>query len=102
MLVLCIDLIFLFNVLMWVEGMDCVSCVGKIEVVFVRMFDVFDICVNFMIEMFEFNLVFGLGIKVVDIERIIKSFGFGVFNICEFLFLFDVVVDVVFVLVMCN
>lgn len=82
------------NVSMRVEGMDCASCVGKIEVALARMPDVSDIRVNFTTEMLELNLVPGSGTKVADIERTIKSLGFGVSNTRELSSSSDVAVDV--------
>jgi Cd2+/Zn2+-exporting ATPase len=44
------------NVSMRVEGMDCASCVGKIEVALARMPDVSDVRVNFTTETLELTL----------------------------------------------
>ena len=68
------------NVSMRVEGMDCASCVGKIEVALARMPDVSDVRVNFATETLELTLAGGESTKVSDIERTIKSLGFGVSN----------------------
>ena len=71
------------NVSMRVEGMDCASCVGKIEVALARMPDVSDVRVNFTTETLELTLGAGALTKVADIEKTIKSLGFGVSNTRE-------------------
>ena len=71
------------NVSMRVEGMDCASCVGKIEVALARMPDVSDVRVNFTTETLELTLAAGAITKVADIEKTIKSLGFGVSNTRE-------------------
>lgn len=65
---------------MRVEGMDCASCVAKIEVALARMPDVSDVRVNFTAETLELTLAPGAASKVPDIEKAIKSLGFGVSN----------------------
>lgn len=69
------------NVSMRVEGMDCASCVGKIEVALARMRGVSDVRVNFTTETLELTLAAGAITKVTDIERMIRSLGFGVSDI---------------------
>ncbi|WP_082562795.1 MULTISPECIES: heavy metal translocating P-type ATPase [unclassified Rhizobium] len=66
------------NVSMRVEGMDCASCVGKIEVALARMRDVSDVRVDFTTETLELTLSPSLTTTVGDIERMIKGLGFGV------------------------
>lgn len=68
------------SVSMRVEGMDCASCVGKIEVALARMPDVSDVRVNFATETLELTLAGGANTKVSDIEKTIKSLGFGASN----------------------
>jgi len=71
------------NVSMRVEGMDCASCVGKIEVALARMPGISDTRVNFTTETLELTLAAGGATKVSDIEKTIKSLGFGVSNTRE-------------------
>jgi len=66
------------NVSMRVEGMDCASCVGKIEVALARMPEISDVRVNFTTETLELTLAANSNTKVGDIEKMIKSLGFGV------------------------
>jgi len=66
------------NVSMRVEGMDCASCVAKIEVALARIRDVSDIRVNFTTETLELTLAASSTTRVADIEKVIKSLGFGV------------------------
>jgi Cd2+/Zn2+-exporting ATPase len=63
---------------MQVEGMDCASCVGKIETALARMSGVSDIRLNFATEKLELTLAPDSAIQVGDIEKTIKSLGFGV------------------------
>jgi Cd2+/Zn2+-exporting ATPase len=65
---------------MRVDGMDCASCVAKIEVALARMPDVSDVRVNFTAETLELTLAPGSTTKASDIEKTIKSLGFGVSN----------------------
>ena len=60
--------------------MDCASCVGKIEVALARMPHISDVRVNFATETLELTLASGTSTKVSDIEKTIKSLGFGVSN----------------------
>ncbi|HEV2506089.1 heavy metal translocating P-type ATPase [Rhizobium pusense] len=82
------------NVSMRVEGMDCASCVGKIEVALARMPDVSDVRVNFTTETLELTLAAGAITKVADIEKTIKSLGFGVSNTRELSASSDAAIDV--------
>src|SRR5690606_21112447 len=66
------------GVSMRVEGMDCASCVGKIETALARLPDVSDIQLNFATEKLELTLAPDSVTKVGDIEKIITSLGFGV------------------------
>ena len=63
---------------MQIEGMDCASCVGKIETALTRMDDVSDIELNFATERLELTLAPDSALQVSDIEKVIKSLGFGV------------------------
>ncbi|WP_083223656.1 MULTISPECIES: heavy metal translocating P-type ATPase [unclassified Ensifer] len=83
------------NVSMRVEGMDCASCVGKIEVALARMSDVSDVRVNFTTETLELTLAAGSIAKVGDIERMIKSLGFGVSDTRQMSSLSDAAVEAV-------
>ncbi|OCP19261.1 cadmium-translocating P-type ATPase [Ensifer sp. LC54] len=80
---------------MRVEGMDCASCVGKIEVALARMSDVSDVRVNFTTETLELTLAAGSIAKVGDIERMIKSLGFGVSDTRQMSSLSDAAVEAV-------
>lgn len=77
-----------------VDGMDCASCVGKIEVALARMPDVSDVRVNFTTETLELTLAAGAITKVADIEKTIKSLGFGVSNTRELSASSDAAIDV--------
>src|SRR3546814_8663923 len=61
-----------------IEGMDCASCVGKIETALARMPGVFDVRLNFATEKLELALAPDSSTQVGDIEKTIKSLGFGV------------------------
>lgn len=61
-----------------VEGMDCASCVAKIETALARMPGVSDIRLNFATEKLELTLAPDSVTQVGDIEKTIKSLGFGV------------------------
>lgn len=61
------------NVAMRVEGMDCASCVGKIETALARTPGVSDVRVNFTTETLELNLASGSSTQLRDIEKTIKS-----------------------------
>lgn len=66
------------NVSMRVDGMDCASCIGKIETALVRMPGVSDVRINFATETLELTLASGTATRVGDIERTVKNLGFGV------------------------
>ncbi|WP_304528617.1 heavy metal translocating P-type ATPase [Pollutimonas subterranea] len=61
-----------------VEGMDCASCVGKIETALTRMPGISDIRLNFATEKLELTLAPDSATQISDIEKTIKSLGFGV------------------------
>ena len=61
-----------------IEGMDCASCVGKIETALARMPGVFDIRLNFATEKLELTLANDAATQPSDIEKTIKSLGFGI------------------------
>ena len=66
------------DVSMQVEGMDCASCVGKIETALARMTGVSDIRLNFATEKLELTLAPDSTTQISDIEKTISSLGFGV------------------------
>ncbi|OXL26123.1 heavy metal translocating P-type ATPase [Psychrobacter sp. DAB_AL32B] len=61
-----------------IEGMDCASCVGKIETALARMPGVSDIQLNFATEKLELTLAPDATTQVDDIEKTIKRLGFGI------------------------
>lgn len=61
-----------------IEGMDCASCVGKIETALARMPGVSDIQLNFATEKLELTLAPDATTQVNDIEKTIKRLGFGI------------------------
>ena len=61
-----------------IEGMDCASCVGKIETALSRMPDVSDIQLNFATEKLELTLAPDGATQFVDVEKTIKRLGFGI------------------------
>ena len=61
-----------------IEGMDCASCVGKIETALARMPGVSDIQLNFATEKLELTLSSDTATQASDIEKTIKSLGFGI------------------------
>ena len=61
-----------------IEGMDCASCVGKIENALVRMPGISDIRLNFATERLELTLAPDSVTQTGDIEKTIKSLGFRV------------------------
>lgn len=68
-----------FNrIAMQVKGMDCASCVGKIEKALERMSGISDIQLNFATERLELTVAPDATIQVGDIEKTIRSLGFGV------------------------
>ena len=61
-----------------IEGMDCASCIGKIETALKRMPGVSDVELNFATETLELSLAPGAPTQASDIEKTIKSLGFGI------------------------
>ena len=61
-----------------IEGMDCASCVGKIETALARMPGVSDIRLNFATEKLELTLTPDGATQFSDIEKTIKRLGFGI------------------------
>lgn len=61
-----------------IEGMDCASCVGKIETALVRMPGVSDIQLNFATEKLDLTLASDAATQLSDIEKTIKRLGFGI------------------------
>lgn len=66
-----------------IEGMDCASCVGKIETALVRMPGVSDIQLNFATEKLELTLASDAATQLSDIEKTIKRLGFGISAITD-------------------
>ena len=69
------------NLSMHVEGMDCASCVSKIETALGRMTGVSDARINFATETLELTLAASAATQIGDIEKTIKSLGFGVSDV---------------------
>ncbi|WP_201614484.1 heavy metal translocating P-type ATPase [Psychrobacter sp. JCM 18902] len=61
-----------------IEGMDCASCVGKIERALIRMPGVSGVQLNFSTQKLELTLEPDTSTDVKDIEKTIKRLGFGV------------------------
>lgn len=61
-----------------IEGMDCASCVRKIETALTRMPGVSDIQLNFTTEKLELSLAPDSDTQCRDIEKTIKRLGFGI------------------------
>lgn len=61
-----------------IQGMDCGSCVGKVETALARMPGMSHVKVNFATEMLEFTLAPDSSTQVGDVEQAIKRLGFGV------------------------
>lgn len=61
-----------------IEGMDCASCVGKIETALARMPDVSDIQLNFTTEKLTLTLAPNGSTQFSDVEKTIKRLGFGI------------------------
>lgn len=61
-----------------IEGMDCASCIGKIETALKRMPGVSDVKLNFATETLELSLAPDAPTQASDIEKTIKSLGFGI------------------------
>nr|WP_306108845.1 heavy metal translocating P-type ATPase [Pseudomonas sp. CFSAN084952] len=69
------------NVSMRVEGMDCASCVGKIETALARMAGVSEARINFTAETLELTLASGGPTQLGHIEKTVKELGFGVSDV---------------------
>ncbi|QBP12543.1 heavy metal translocating P-type ATPase [Cupriavidus metallidurans] len=69
------------NLSMRVEGMDCASCIGKIETALGRMAGLSDVRINFTTETLELTLAPDTTTRVADVERTIKNLGFGVSDV---------------------
>lgn len=61
-----------------IEGMDCASCVGKIETALARMPDISDIQLNFTTEKLTLTLAPNGSTQFSDVEKTIKRLGFGI------------------------
>lgn len=61
-----------------IEGMDCASCVGKIERALIRMPGVSGVQLNFATQKLELILASDAATDVKDIEKTIKRLGFGI------------------------
>ena len=61
-----------------IEGMDCASCVSKIETALARMPDVSDIQLNFATEKLTLTLAPDGDTQFIDVEKTIKRLGFGI------------------------
>ena len=61
-----------------IEGMDCASCVGKIETALARMPGVSDVQLNFATEKLALTLAPDGATQFSDIEKTIKRLGFGI------------------------
>ena len=61
-----------------IEGIDCASCVGKIETALARMPDVSDIQLNFTTEKLTLTLALDGSTQFSDVEKTIKRLGFGI------------------------
>lgn len=62
----------------YIEGMDCASCVGKIETALTRMSGVSDVQLNFATQKLELTLAANGATQFSDIEKTIKRLGFGI------------------------
>lgn len=61
-----------------IEGMDCASCVGKIERALIRMHGVSEVQLNFATQRLELTLAPDATTDVEEIKKTIKRLGFGV------------------------
>lgn len=52
-----------------IEGMDCASCIGKIETALTRMPGVSDVQLNFATEKLELTLAFDAATQFSDVEK---------------------------------
>jgi len=66
-----------------IEGMDCASCVGKIETALTRMPGVSDVQLNFATQKLALTLAPDATTEVKDIEKTIKRLGFGMSELTE-------------------
>lgn len=66
------------NVFMRVEGMDCASCVGKIETALQRLPGISNIRLNFTAQKLELTLAPGSATQISDIKARINKLGFKV------------------------
>ena len=66
-----------------IEGMDCASCVGKIETALARMPGVSDVKLNFATEKLALTLAPDAATQFSDIEKTIKRLGFGISAISD-------------------
>ena len=66
-----------------IEGMDCASCVGKIETALTRMPGVSDVQLNFATQKLALTLAPNAATKDKDIEKTIKRLGFGVSELTD-------------------
>ncbi|MDE0490832.1 heavy metal translocating P-type ATPase [Psychrobacter sp. A3] len=66
-----------------IEGMDCASCVGKIETALARMPDISDVQLNFATEKLTLTLAPDGETQFSDIEKTIKRLGFGISAITD-------------------
>ena len=66
-----------------VNGMDCASCVGKIESALSRMTGVSDVQLNFSTKKLSLTLDPDDKTTVKDIEKTIKSLGFDITEVSE-------------------
>ena len=66
-----------------IEGMDCASCVGKIETALARMPGISDIQLNFATEKLELTLAPDGATQFSDVEKTIKRLGFGISTISD-------------------
>ncbi len=66
-----------------IKGMDCASCVGKIETALVRMPGVSDIQLNFATEKLHLTLASDASTQLSDIEKTVKRLGFGISAITD-------------------
>lgn len=66
-----------------IEGMDCASCIGKIETALTRMPGVSDVQLNFATQKLALTLAPNAATKDKDIEKTIKRLGFGVLELTD-------------------
>lgn len=66
-----------------IEGMDCASCVGKIETALTRMPGVSNIQLNFATEKLELTLAPNETTQFSDVEKTIKRLGFDISAITD-------------------